>query len=306
MDEILRKDILREKLKRRHKGKSLIPAAYRAKYPDSAERAYLRLVDRYMDIEKQILLRSLPELKKILWEDLNYRTDASGNDKKRKTRRFGILESVLNRLKDWFDRILKELESAFGLFGLKKELESIAALDHKLTVREWKKTVNKTLGINLLDDYYSGDFYQEMLGKWVSDNVDLIKTIPHESLGKMKEIVYQAYMDGKPTTSIVKEIQRQYGRDKRHARLIARDQIAKLNAAITKHQQTDAGISRYTWSDSRDERVRKSHKRLNGRICRWDDPPETDRGRKCHPGEDYQCRCCALAIFDLDEIDLPA
>lgn len=305
MDDEARRQLIRNRLKQQHGGKKEIAAKYQSKYPDSAQREYMRLVDQYMDVEKQVILRYLPELKKILWEDQQYHVDASGNDKKRKTRRFAILEGILSQLKDLFERMLKEMESTFGLFGLKKMLEGVAALDHKLTVREWKKTVNKTLGLNLLEDYYSGGFYQDMLDKWVSDNVDLIRTIPHESLGKMKEIVYQAYMDGKPTTSIVKEIQRQYGRDKRHARLIARDQIAKLNAAITQHQQTDAGISRYRWSDSRDKRVRNSHRKLNGRIFRWDDPPETDAGRRCHPGQDYQCRCCALAIFDLDSIDLP-
>lgn len=305
MDDEARKQITRDRLKKKFGGKKEITAGYQPKYPDSAQREYIRLVDRYMAVEKQVVLQYLPELKRILWEDSGYHTDASGNDKKRKTKRFAILEGILHRLKDLFGRMLKEMESAFGLFGLKNMLEGVAALDHKLTVREWKKTVNKTLGINLLEDYYSGDFYKDMLEKWVSDNVELIRTIPYESLGKMKEIVYQAYMEGKPTTGIVKEIQRQYGRDKRHARLLARDQIAKLNAAITQRQQTDAGISRYKWSDSRDERVRKSHRRLNGRIFRWDDPPETDAGRRCHPGQDYQCRCCALAVFDLDNIDLP-
>lgn len=305
MDDEARKRLIRSRLKQQNGGKKEIAVRYQSKYPDSAQREYIRLVDQYMAVEKQVILRYMPELKKILWEDQQYNTDASGNDKKRKTRRFAILEGILSQLKELFERMLKEMESTFGLFGLKKMLESVAALNHKLTVREWKKTVNRTLGLNLLDDYYSGSFYQDILETWVSDNVDLIRTIPHESLRKMKEIVYQAYMDGKPTTYIVKEIQRQYGRDKRHARLIARDQVAKLNAAITQRQQTDAGIRRYRWSDSRDERVRDSHKKLNGRIFRWDDPPETDAGRRCHPGQDYQCRCCALAIFDLDNIDLP-
>ena len=52
---------------------------------------------------------------------------------------------------------------------------------------------------NLLDDYYSGDIYKDLLGKWVSDNVDLIKTAQSNSLDKMKEIVYQNYMKGTTT-----------------------------------------------------------------------------------------------------------
>jgi hypothetical protein len=36
----------------------------------------------------------------------------------------------------------------------------------------------------------------------------------------------------------------------RHADLIARDQVLKLNAAITRIRQTNAGITKYTWSTS--------------------------------------------------------
>ena len=69
----------------------------------------------------------------------------------------------------------------------------------------------------------------------------------------------------------------------------------------------DAGVEEYIWSTSGDSRVRESHKKLNGKRFRWDDPPVVDEktGRRCHPGEDYECRCVALAVFDFDTIDLP-
>lgn len=195
--------------------------------------------------------------------------------------------------------------SAFGLYDLKRQINRIANLDHKLTVREWKKAVSKTLGIDLLDDYYSGEYYAQMLEKWVSDNVDLIKTVPNQSLERMKELVYESYMKGSTTTNIVREIQRQYGMSKRHAKLIARDQTAKLNADITESQQRDAGVSKYEWSGVMDRRERKSHRELEGKIISWDNPPDVGNGRKCHPGQDYQCRCCAIPVFDIDNLDLP-
>ena len=113
------------------------------------------------------------------------------------------------------------------------------------------------------------------------------------------------YMEGKTAMDIIKEMQKQYGIDKRHAMLIARDQTAKLNAAITQHQQQEAGIESYTWSTSWDDRVRDSHRKLDGKPFRWDDPPETEKGRKCHPGQDYQCRCCAIPIINIDKLELP-
>ncbi len=306
MDDALRKEILREDLKRRHKGKKIIPARYRMKFPEIAEREYVRLANEYMAIEKDVLLKYIPELKRILDEGTQYNTDSrKDNEKKRKTARFSGIDNTIVRLGILFDSMQKELDSAFGLYDLKRRVNDIANLDHKLTVAEWKKAVSRTLGIDILSDYYSGDFYREMLAKWVSANVDLIKTVSKESLRSLKEKVYSDYMNGRSTTDIVKKLQRQYGMDKRRARLIARDQTAKLNADITQSQQRDAGVSQYKWSTSLDGRVRKSHRALGGKIFNWDEPPETDGGRRCHPGEDYQCRCCAIPIFDLDRLDLP-
>lgn len=322
MDDVLRKEIFRENLKRRHKGKKIIPAQYRMKFPESAEREYVRLANEYMAIEKDVLLKYIPELKRILNEGTQYNTDSrKDNEQKRKAARFSGIDNTIVRLRILFDSIQKELDSAFGLYDLKRKINNIANLDHKLTVAEWKKVVSRTLGIDILTDYYSGDYYKEMLEKWVSANVDLIKTVPKDSLVTLKEKVYSDYMNGRSTTDIVKEIQQQYEMDKRRARLIARDQTAKLNANITQSQQRDAGVSKYKWSTSRDGRVRKgdkmaggvidpmgdNHERLEGKIFRWDTPPLVDRkrGRACHPGEDYQCRCCAIPVFDIDELDLP-
>lgn len=223
MDERLRKELLRSELKERNKGKKIIRCKYRPKYPDSAEREYVRLINAYMTIEKEVLMKYIPEIKQILNDGTQLHTDSKkDNEKKRRTARFSALDNTIVRLTILFKTIQRELDSAFGLYDLKRQINRIANLDHKLTVREWKKAVSKTLGIDLLDDYYSGEYYAQMLEKWVSDNVDLIKTVPNQSLERMKELVYESYMKGSTTTNIVREIQRQYGMSKRHASNIER------------------------------------------------------------------------------------
>jgi SPP1 gp7 family putative phage head morphogenesis protein len=96
--------------------------------------------------------------------------------------------------------------------------------------------------------------------------------------------------------------------------MIARDQTAKLNGRITQKQHRDAGVTRYKWSTSGDERVRECHGSFDGKIYSYDSPPEiwystkkgiVYTGRHCNPMEDYQCRCCAIPVFDIDETDLP-
>ena len=202
----------------------------------------------------------------------------------------------------------KDLDLQTEQFDLYGKLEALANQSQKLSIRQWKRIIGKTLGLDLADDYYLGQFFQQLLDQWVSENVSLIKTIPQGSLEEMREIVYNGYRTGQTTTSIVKEIQHTYSVNKSHARLIARDQMAKLNAELTKRQQTDAGVESYKWSTSRDSRVREGHRRLNGKIFRWDDPPVVDEktGRRCHPGEDYQCRCVAIPVFNISTLSVPA
>ena len=67
----------------------------------------------------------------------------------------------------------------------------------------------------------------------------------------------------------------------------------------------DAGIEEYIWSTTGDERVRDSHRELNGKKFRWDTPPENSDGRACHPGEDYQCRCIGRPVFKKSTLNLP-
>ena len=64
----------------------------------------------------------------------------------------------------------------------------------------------KTLGLDLSEDYYNGDFYESELEKWVSDNVDLIKTVPQSMLEDMKEIIAEGYDEARSGADIAKQI----------------------------------------------------------------------------------------------------
>lgn len=84
------------------------------------------------------------------------------------------------------------------------------------------------------------------------------------------------------------------------ARLIARDQTVKYNASVRQAQARAAGITQYRWVCVRDEATRPWHKRLDGRVFRYDDPPVTNpQGDRNNPGEDYQCRCQDEPVIEL-------
>lgn len=295
MNDIAHQRMVQEAVKKKFGSHTVLLAKMNQSHPEQAEREYQRITNAYIRLLNKRLKQYLPQIR-----------DAAAEERER-NRRHDDTSDLLSVVAKVFAMMASDLQKDMDEFGLYDRVEAMANLTRKLSIKEWKKQVKATLGIELADDYYTGELFQKLLRQWVDDNVDLIKTIPQDSLSKMRKLVLEGYRTGSTTTDIVKEIQRIYGMDRRHARLIARDQIAKLNSAITRQQQEDAGVTEYIWSTSGDERVRDSHRHLNGKRFRWDDPPVVDEatGRRCNPGEDYQCRCVALAVFDFNTVDLP-
>ena len=296
MDEKQLNKELMQKVGKKFYGHDLLYSKYTPQIPLSAEREYIRTVDRYMKILKDELEEQLPKLKAVYKQE----RDAEVKQNRRNDGATDLLVAVTSI----FNTIKNNVIAKTIGFGLRRKLELLANMNRKLTVKEWKKAIKATLGIDIREDYYLGDFYVEQLEAWVSENVDLIKTIPEDTLDKMKDIVYDGFANGKTTTRMTKDIQRAYGVSKRKAQFIARDQTAKLNGQIQRVQQMDAGINEYAWSTCGDERVRRSHKELNGKKFSWDDPPENSDGRKCHPGQDYGCRCIGRPVFNRN-INIP-
>lgn len=136
-------------------------------------------------------------------------------------------------------------------------------------------------------------------------NLDLISSLAEDQVDELGELLDDT--EGLRVEDLRKKILGRFDVSRSKADLLARDQVLKLNAQITQSRQREAGITRYQWSTSSDERVRPMHAELDGEIFSWDDPPITnDDGDRNHPGEDYQCRCVAIPIMpELEDADEP-
>lgn len=72
------------------------------------------------------------------------------------------------------------------------------------------------MGIDLLDDYYKGEIYDEAIRRWISENILKIKSLPTETLGNMRQIILDSYLKGKSIRDIQKDIQEEYNVSKRY------------------------------------------------------------------------------------------
>lgn len=219
-----------------------------------------------------------------------------------------MLEPMLRRFESEYtqDSYSTELNAAIrsmsatarGITGLAQAIaaEWANGLDdqHKAL---FYKNVNSALGINLENIINEGDL-RSIVNTKIEENIALIQSIPDEYFKKLSVIVNQQTSSKKSAKSIIDQIRDLTNVTKKRAKLIARDQTQKLNAAITRQRQTALGIVEYRWQTSDDERVRESHKRNNGKIFNWNSPPK-ETG---HPGEDIQCRCVAIPIINVDNL----
>lgn len=273
------------------------------RYPDTAEREFKRLTNAYVKMLNAELKKELPA---IMREYSQSREDGIREDASRDFRK---------GLSDAFLRVMERLDVKIEDFGLRDRAAAIARMTRNNSLREWKRAVHDTLGIDLLGDYYSAEFYEQYLRQWIDQNVLKIKSIPNEMLDDMRDIIMDGYLKGRPIRDLQREIQEQYNVTKHKAQMLARDQVATLNSQLCQAQQRDAGVSKYRWSTSHDSRVRDCHAELDGKVFSWDDPPEmwyetqsrgtVYTGRHCHPGEDYCCRCVAIPVFDFDNLSIP-
>ncbi|MBD2796067.1 hypothetical protein ID856_05870 [Xenorhabdus sp. 18] len=149
--------------------------------------------------------------------------------------------------------------------------------------------------------------------KAIKENVELIKSIQTDFINDIGGKVFTNLTKGGRHENLVSLIRERGQVTQGRAKFIARDQTAKLNAALTEARNKALGLDLYDWGGAGDERERNSHLVLNGKTCKYSDPTvysddggKTWKKRKSiggfegNPGEDYQCRCVALPKVSWD------
>lgn len=188
-----------------------------------------------------------------------------------------------------------------------KQLANSVATNFIRTADQSNRRRNeRDFGINIYSDSQTLTDYMQAS---IVDNVRLITSIPEQYMTQVDSIVMTNIRAGGRPSAIAKSLQQQLGVTERRAKMIARDQTAKVNGDLNRMRQQSAGFSYFEWIDSNDERVRDRHRYLTDHVTaygkgvyRWDNPPLSDKGIPIIPGSDYQCRCIARPVSQ-DEVD---
>ena len=257
------------------------------KYPIATEWQYRRdllALNKYM--RKSISKYLLPKIPRMVDEAVNIHAIPTG-EVRQDAWQVDLRTALNNIAKDMVDPVNQTI----------KQVPRHAVKINQYNKDEWKKLIRSQYGVNPTAE--SPDEYRSVLNNWAYDNAALIKDIPQRTLLQIRDLTVESLMSGQTVDDMQQDIydimdERMDVTDSR-ARLIARDQVAKLNGQLTKERQIGIGVDSYIWRTVGDERVRDTHDMVDGNTYTWDNPPgETDGN---HPGEDYQCRCWAETIL---------
>lgn len=147
----------------------------------------------------------------------------------------------------------------------------------------------------------------------IIQNANLIRTLPSDTAQKVAKNIAEATFSGMRASEIEKIISKETNKHSRaSARLIARTEVSKTQSALTRARSEELGLNWYVWRTARDgNRVRKSHRIMEGVIVNWNDPPSPEQlaneksvGRY-HAGEIWNCRCYAEPLLEIQDVLWP-
>jgi len=295
------------KQRRRNMGAGNRKRSYNTKlpmwlYPHAWENRYYRNIRALLKLFTNITEEMVPVKKIQEWVD-EFKTDTFENE---------------------FDRLIENLEQLQQTTFNGKEndktrlfLSTVALGISDFNQSQFQKQNKIILGMNYIE---SEPWEQDVINNWKKNNYKLIKTLSDDYIKEVNRIISEGVEFGVSSGELKKQIR---ALDEKitgsRARLIARDQVGKLNGQFTKRRQTIAGIDLYTWLTANDERVRgkpggkypnakKKHWNIHNKICKWDNADvysedginwvsRPSNMQDLIPGQDIQCRCTAIPFM---------
>ena len=140
-----------------------------------------------------------------------------------------------------------------------------------------------------------GAVYQELL----NDQIRLIKSLPLDAAQRVHDLSTRALIEGGRAGEIAGLIMATGKVSKGRANTIARTEVSRASSVFTQCRAEDLGSDGYIWRTSNDLDVRQSHREMNGKFVKWDEPPTLDR-MTGHAGCLPNCRCYPEPVIPED------
>lgn len=180
----------------------------------------------------------------------------------------------------------------------------------KSDLHEWERR-SKKISQALKNELSSGEIHDRMK-LYMDENVNLITSLPIRAAERVHYCVQQNLKTGQRAETLIEEIFKTGRVSESQARTIARTETSRAATGLVKVRAESIDINYFIWHCTHDNRLRKSHKIMDGVLCRWDDPPSPEKlaGEKSVgdylPGAIWNCRCYAEPVVDIIDVSFPA
>lgn len=128
-----------------------------------------------------------------------------------------------------------------------------------------------------------------------------IKNWQPQNIVKMREVIGQMALKGESRITIQNYIQTRFKVSQQKAKFLTRSESSLAVTEYLSAKYQSEGFSEFIWHAAMDERTRDEHRKLNGKVFRFDNPPivevKNKKGKVIRvtqglPGQiDYGCRC---------------
>lgn len=183
-------------------------------------------------------------------------------------------------------------------------------------MRTWRQAARKSTRGRFLYGILMEELDQgigQVINNQVISNASLIRTLPNDVAQKVTKNIAEESLKGERARSIEQIIRQETDKHSRaSARLIARTEVSKTQSALTQARSEQLDLRWYVWRTALDgDRVRKSHRLMEGVLVNWKDPPAPEElvGEKSaghyHAGNIYNCRCYPEPLLDIDDVRWP-
>jgi SPP1 gp7 family putative phage head morphogenesis protein len=271
--------LLKQQILIANKGKIRIKKPKKWLYPAAVERIYTRQIQSINEIfwnkVRELIIPSIPFL-------VGQANSIRGDEER-------VDSSWVDQLRQIVDKTYFDFSKAVG----KEQLDVISMEQAKristFNKSEFVKVIHSAVGVNPI---IQESWLEPQMKAFQAENTDLITKLSTDQRYRIKQNLHRSLSQGKGIKAIKEDLDKDEAIGKNRSRLIARDQTNKFNGQLAELRQKELGIEKYTWSSSRDERVRITHRELDGKIFDWKNPPSEG-----HPGQPIQCRCTAQPII---------
>ena len=173
------------------------------------------------------------------------------------------------------------------------KLERLFAGEATRNTKRWVANIKKALKIDVSTIVRPEDA-DDMVRLFVQKNTGLIKSLSDDAVKVVEQAVYDAHLQKLPAAELQKDLQKRIaGLKDGRAKLIANDQMSKLNGQLNMMRIQQAGGKEYKWDYQKSiprKTSRPSHVARHKKIFKIGEPSGDE------PGQAIGCKCRARMI----------